>query len=629
MIRSSLFKKFANNVTARWVVLLIDIGIVLQSFFVAYLVRFNFTLNFGGNQFVLQLPLVALLALISFWVIGSYKGVVRHTGTRDAFNVFIASLLLAVLLAIIVFLNRKLGILQKFTIPRSIIAIHFMLNVIVLIASRFLFKQVYYLLLKGAKEHKRVLIYGAGESGLITHAAIKNDQKSNVQVVGFIDDSSKKTGKTYDGVSVFKSSDITNRFVEKRQIKEIIISIQNITAPDLLEIVDRISLLPVKVKIVPPVEKWIDGTLKTSQIEEVQIEDLLDRSPIKLDNPVIQKELAGKVVLITGAAGSIGSELARQIGSYPFKELILLDQSESGIYDIEQDFIQQGIVSGVRCLVADIRDFSKMESLFQNNSIDVVFHAAAYKHVPLMEANPYEAVRVNVLGTKSLMDLAVQYKVQKFVMVSTDKAVNPTNVMGATKRVAEMYATFSATKKKTKFITTRFGNVLGSNGSVIPLFRKQLAKGGPLTVTHPDITRFFMTIPEACQLVLEAGAMGKGGDIFVFDMGKSVKIFDLAKKMITLSGFTYPDEIGIEIIGLRPGEKLYEELLHTAENVNPTYHPKIMIAQVAKPDALVLQQALEVLKNLPQLDNMEIVQQLKRIVPEYKSQNSIYSDLDT
>ncbi len=627
-MRNRLLHKFSSTITARWVVLLIDISLVLQTFFLAYLVRFNFSLDFGAHHFVLQLPLVALIAFLSFVIIGSYKGVVRHTGTRDAYNVFIAAALLAFVLALIVFLNRKLGILKTFTIPRSIIVIHFMLNVIVLIASRYIFKQVYYTLLKGINTSKKVLIYGAGDSGIITHTTIKSDKKSNMQVVGFIDDSPKKIGKTYDGVRVFDSHKIDTDFIEKRQIKEVIVSIQNSSAAELLDLVDRVSTLPVKVKIVPPVEKWIDGTLQMAQIQEVQIEDLLDRNPIQMDNPTIANELKGKHILITGAAGSIGSELAEQISKYPFSQLMVLDQSESGIYDLQQDFIQRG-VTNVTYLVADIRDTHRMQQLFAQQPIDIIFHAAAYKHVPLMENNPYEAVQVNVLGTKSLMDLAVTNRVTKFVMVSTDKAVNPTNVMGATKRVAEIYAAYCNTLQKTKFISTRFGNVLGSNGSVIPLFKKQMAKGGPLTVTHEEITRFFMTIPEACQLVLEAGAMGMGGEVFVFDMGKSVKIVDLAKRMIHLSGFKYPDDIDIKIIGLRPGEKLYEELLSATDNVIKTYHPKIMIAKVKNTSHTVLLEELSTLSNLSDLTADEIVQQLKRIVPEYKSNNSVYTKLDT
>jgi FlaA1/EpsC-like NDP-sugar epimerase len=626
-IRIPFLNKSTNHITARWVVLLIDISLVLQTFFVAYLVRFNFVLDFGTHHFILQLPLVAVLALVSFYIIGSYKGVVRHTGTRDAYNVFLAAVLLALFLGLIVFLNRKLGILQEFTIPRSIIVIHFLLNVIVLIASRYVFKQVYYMLLKGVRSSRKVLIYGAGDSGLITYNTIKNDQKSEMQVVGFIDDNLHKKGKTYDGIKVFHRKQIDTTYIEKRQIKDVIVSIQNISASELLDLVEKITELPVKVKIVPPVEKWIDGELKASQIKEIKIDDLLDRNPIQVNNPEVQKEIQQKTVLITGAAGSIGSELAKQISSYEYEYLILLDQAESAIYDIQQDFIQRKI-QNFTCLVADIRDKKRMQNLFDTYNIQIIYHAAAYKHVPLMEDSPYEAVQVNVLGSKKLMDLAIEHHVEKFVMVSTDKAVNPTNVMGATKRVAEMYASYCAKQKSTQFIATRFGNVLGSNGSVIPLFKKQIAKGGPLTVTHAEITRYFMTIPEACQLVLEAGAMGKGGEVFVFDMGKSVKIFDLAKKMIQLSGFKYPDEISIEIVGLRQGEKLYEELLSDEENTKATYHPKIMIAKVAASNETVLLESIDKLKFLSDLSDSDIVRYLKKIVPEYKSNNSEYSSLD-
>lgn len=619
--------KNKNQVTDRWLVLLIDISIVLQTFFVAYLVRFNFTLNFGAYQFIQQLPLIALVALFSFFVIGSYKGVIRHTGTRDAYIIFIASTLLAFLLGIIVFLNRQFDVLETFTIPISIIAIHFLLNVVALIASRFIYKYLYNKFTKGGYVFKKVLIYGAGESGMITYTAINKDINSAVKVVGFIDDNKNKIGKKYDRVTVYHSKQIDDVFIEKNNIKEIIVSIQRIASSDLSKIVDKITKLDVKIKIVPPVENWIDGTLKTSQIKEIRIEDLLSRKPIQLNNKIVKEELKGKTILVTGAAGSIGSEITNQISNYNYKKLIVLDQAESPLYDLQQSFIQKG-VANFKCIVADVRNKDRLELLFKNNEIDIVYHAAAYKHVPLMENNPYEAVRVNVLGTKNVMDLAAQYHVKKFVMVSTDKAVNPTNVMGATKRVAEIYASSKAKTSKTQFITTRFGNVLGSNGSVIPLFKKQIKEGGPLTLTHKKITRYFMTIPEACQLVLEAGAIGKGREVFVFDMGKSVKIFDLAKKMIRLSGFKYPSEIDIKIIGLRPGEKLYEELIGDKESNIPTHNPKIMIARVES--SITKEELLNCLSLLQKdsISKIEIVKQLKKIVPEYISKNSVFSSLD-
>jgi len=620
------FNKNKDQVTDRWLVLLIDVSIVLQSFFIAYIVRFNFTLDFGAYQFIHQLPLVVFLSLLSFVLIGSYKGIIRHTGMRDAIVIFIAAVLLAFFLGFINLLNYQFRILEIYTIPLSIIAIHFMLNIIVLIASRFIYKHVYNTLTQGYEDVKKVLIYGAGNSGLITYTAIVNDPKSTYHVVGFIDDNKSKIGKKYNRVSVFSIRKITPAFIEKHAVQEIIISIQNIASSDLLELVKKVTELPVKVKIVPPVEKWLDGTLKTSQIKEVKIEDLLNRKPIQLNNSSVQKELFEKVVLITGAAGSIGSEIADQISHYSYKYLVLVDQAESPLYDMQQSLIQRNVKNFI-CIVADVKDRKRMNLLFEKYKFQIVYHAAAYKHVPLMEENPQEAIGVNVLGSANIMDLSLEYEVEKFVMVSTDKAVNPTNVMGTTKRVAEMYAAYSASKMKTQFITTRFGNVLGSNGSVIPLFKKQIANGGPLTVTHKEITRYFMTIPEACELVLEAGAMGQGGEIFVFDMGESVKIYDLAKKMIQLSGFKYPSEIDIKVIGLRPGEKLYEELLNDKEKTKKTHHKKIMIANVDRIDEKKLLTIIDILKTNKHTD-IEAVKLLKDVVPEFISKNSVYSELD-
>ncbi|HFS66965.1 MAG TPA: polysaccharide biosynthesis protein, partial [Flavobacteriia bacterium] len=368
--------------------------------------------------------------------------------------------------------------------------------------------------------------------------------------------------------------------------------------------------------------------LKLSQIKDIKIEDLLQRNPIQLKNPKVEVELTNKSILITGAAGSIGSEISRQVSNYPIKKLILLDQAESPLYEIQQELLKLNNTNFETVLI-DIRNQERLEKIFKQYKIDIIFHAAAYKHVPLMEDNPFEAVNVNIKGTKQLMDLALQNQVEKFVMVSTDKAVNPTNVMGATKRVAEIYAKCLHQENKTKFIITRFGNVLGSNGSVIPLFTKQISNGGPLTVTHKEITRFFMTIPEACQLVLEAGAMGNGGEIFVFDMGESVKIYDLAVKMIQLSGLKYPDDIAIKIIGLRPGEKLYEELLSSKENTQPTYHEKIMIALEEKLTYDDLSKKINIMVNeFHNYNNTNIVKKIKEIVKEYKSNNSPFEQLD-
>jgi FlaA1/EpsC-like NDP-sugar epimerase len=385
----------------------------------------------------------------------------------------------------------------------------------------------------------------------------------------------------------------------------------------------------VEVKIVPPLSKWIGGALQFNQIRQVNIEDLLDREQISIDNPIVQREVRNKVVMVTGAAGSIGSEISRQLSLYDCQQLILLDQAESDLYNLQQELIQKG-VSNFIAIVCDIRDQKRISKIFAKHIPDHVFHAAAYKHVPLMEESPYEALRINVCGTKNLADLAIKHKVERFVMISTDKAVNPTNVMGATKRIAELYiGAVSKQHPKTKFTITRFGNVLGSNGSVIPLFREQIKNGGPLTVTHKEMTRYFMTIPEACSLVLEAGTMGVGGEIYIFDMGESVEIFKIAKRMISLSGLKYPTDIDIQITGLRPGEKLYEELLAYGENTIKTYHEKIMIAKTHQDFNQKIGTTISALyKNVSSLTDMDLVKIMKNIVPEYKSNNSKFEKLD-
>ena len=622
-----LFRKGIDKNVSRWVVLLIDVFIILQAFILAYLINFDFNLNFQKFGFFAQTGLIVVLGTICFLVVGSYKGTVRQTGMKDALNVFYGVSILFGILLLITSLDREYNFTSRFAVPFRVIVLHYLLNIIVLIASRFIFKRFVQRVLMAYKAPANTLIYGAGDSGLLTYATLSSDLKSNNVVVGFIDDDKNKVGKKYNRVKVYPSKQLSEAFIKSKNINEIIVSIQNIQSYKLMQIVDSLMELPVKVKIVPSVDKWINGNLNIGQITEVKIEDLLDRSPIQINNPILAKELNKKVILITGAAGSIGSEIARQISNYNYEHLVILDQAESDLYDVQQTFMRNEVVN-YSTIIADIRNKDRLDEIFNTYNFDIVFHAAAYKHVPLMEDNPYEAVKVNVFGSKVLMDLAVAHEVNKFVMVSTDKAVNPTNVMGATKRVAEIYATCLNKESKTKFVTTRFGNVLGSNGSVIPLFRKQIKEGGPLTVTHKEITRYFMTIPEACQLVLEAGVMGNGGEIFVFDMGESVKIFDIAKKMINLSGLSYPEDIDIKIIGLRPGEKLYEELLTTEENTMPTYNDKILIAKVAEVDYMVAKKKIVELVQLDDKNKLDIVIKLKEIVPEYISNNSEFEQLD-
>ncbi len=629
MIKSFLINN-SHKHASKWVVLLIDVLITVFNFFLAYVVRFGITLNFDITNFLYQLPVVTVLSILSFVIVGSYKGVVRHTGMRDAYNLFLAVTILIAATSFLMVSSRLSLMTEMLNIPVSIICVHYLLNIITLTTSRLVFKYCYYYIKSKIGETSKILIYGAGDSGLITQAAIINDSSRSLAVVGFIDDNPQKIGKTINGTKVYASKSLNQNFITKNSIKEIVVSIPHIKKKRLSEISDDLLRLPVKVKIIPAVNDWIDGKLNVAQIKEIQIEDLLDRHPISVQNQNIKKELFEKVIMITGAAGSIGSEIVRQASHYEYKNLVLVDQAESPLYDLQQELISKG-VTNFTPIVADIRDHQRMEMIFQQYRPNMVFHAAAYKHVPLMEANPSEAIKINILGTRKLADLSSEFGVDKFVFVSTDKAVNPTNVMGATKRVAEMYIKCLHKNSKTKFITTRFGNVLGSNGSVIPLFKKQIQKGGPLTVTHPDVTRFFMTIPEASQLVIEAGTMGNGGEIFIFDMGESVKIFDLAKKMIRLSGLNYPDDIDIKISGLRPGEKLYEELLADKENTLPTYHKKIMISKFDDDDdncALVRDKIDDLcIMNLLNQDH-QIVAKLKEIVPEYVSNNSTFESID-
>ncbi|WP_299136279.1 nucleoside-diphosphate sugar epimerase/dehydratase [uncultured Tenacibaculum sp.] len=631
MIKDILLK-IIDRYASKWVVLIIDIILISISFILAYTVRFNASLNFDLNSLYIQIPFIAFVALISFLTVGSYRGIIRHTGTRDAFNVFVGVTLLSMITISTVLINNTFKIVPNFTIPKSIVIIHYLISVLILIVSRYIFKAFFEIISSELDDITNVLIYGAGDSGLITYGALNRDTKNNYQVVGFIDDDPKKLGKKINRIKIYEKKSINSDFIKKKEIDEIIISIQNIKSENLLYLTDKLLQLGVKVKIVPPLSKWIDGDLEANQIKQVKIEDLLDRKPISIDNPIVKRDVNNKVILVTGAAGSIGSEISRQLSTYNnYKHLILVDQAESALYDLQQELIQKNR-DNFTAIVADVKDKVRMSDIFENYKPNKVFHAAAYKHVPLMEMSPYEAVKINIGGTKNIADLSIKHKVERFVMVSTDKAVNPTNVMGATKRVAEMYISCLSNLKNhtTKFTTTRFGNVLGSNGSVIPLFKRQIENNGPLTVTHKDITRYFMTIPEACCLVLEAGTMGNGGEIYIFDMGKSVKIYDIAKRMIHLSGLRFPDDIDIKITGLRPGEKLYEELLANGENTSPTYHEKIMIAKNQEIDSIFIKQKIiELCISNDDHNNQKTVQFIKDIVPEYISKNSIYEKLDS
>ena len=622
------FTHYSQKYASKWLVLGIDLVIVMLTFFATYIIRFNFTLDFDINQFLFQIPFLLVIATFSFLAIGSFKSVIRHTGFTDVVNLFKSVTLMSLLSIVFVLTNRITNVIPEFTIPLSIIVMHALLSFVTLSSSRLLFKMVYKSLKSKLSTSKRVLIYGAGDSGIITYNALVSNLSSRFSVVGFIDDDVKKNGKSINGVPIFPKNKVTKAYIESNNIDEIVVATQTIDSNSLLNLIDSLIDLDVKVTKVPPIEKWINGELSAKQIKQVQIEDLLGRAPIEIDNPNLLNEFNGETIVVTGAAGSIGSELVKQLANFDVKKLILIDQAESALYDLQQDLKQNGKESFITAIVADIRDGLRIDSIFQENKPTMVFHAAAYKHVPLMEKSPYEAIKINVNGTKLLADTASRYNVKKFVFVSTDKAVNPTSVMGATKRMAEMYISCLQKESKTKYITTRFGNVLGSNGSVIPLFKKQIENGGPLTLTHKDITRYFMTIPEASQLVLEAGTMGKGGEIFIFDMGESVKIFDLAKNMIKLSGLRFPEDIDIKITGLRPGEKLYEELLANGENTLSTYHKKIMISKTRELEYSKIKSNIEDLCITNRFQNNSIVMKMKNLIPEYKSNNSDYEKFD-
>ena len=608
-------------------ILLIDLLIISFSVMLAYLLRFNFNIP---EKELLLLPYALLVFIVirglSFLITKSFSGIIRYTETQDITRIFIISIIGSVAIVIAdLIINYFYDI---YVIPRAIIIIEFITSSAGLIAFRLLVKLAYWELKNPNRVATNVIIFGAGEAALITNKALNQNSNDRYKVIAFIDDSKLKVGKKIENIPIKHSHELENILKEKN-IEQVIISVQNITPIRKKEIAELCIANNVKVQNVPPVKNWINGELSLNQIRDINILELLERDEISLDIEKIKKQLTEKVILITGAAGSIGSEIARQVIEYNPKKVILLDAAETPTYHLELEFTKHTFLKNMEFVVADIRNSKRMENVFSTFKPNIIFHAAAYKHVPLMENNPSEAILTNVNGTKNLADISCKHNVEKFIMISTDKAVNPTNVMGASKRIAEIYVQTLNSNGNTKFITTRFGNVLGSNGSVIPLFTKQIQQGGPITITDPEITRFFMTIPEACQLVLEAGAKGKGGEIFVFDMGNSVKILDLAKKMIKLSGRKLGTDIQIIFTGLRPGEKLYEEVLATTENTLPTDHSKIMIAKVREYELAYVQEQINNLIHLfDSQDNFKIVRQMKKIVPEFLSKNSMYEDLD-
>ncbi len=625
-----IFGKHKSNTLPRAWILAVDMGIVIAAYVIAiFMLYFK---DFADSMFDWSRIFVVPIAyFIAFLISKTYDGMLRYSGFNDIRKIFTAcTSTLAFLIVSKLILSQIWPNMVTQIYPRYVTMIyHYLITMTLMILMRFTIRRLYNEVYKNTGDKMNVLIYGAGDGGTMLLRTLSQDTNSKFKVKAFVDDDPKRAKSQINTIKVYSPKvAMTPEFVEKYDIDVMILAIPSIGEKRQKEIIEQGMALNLIVKSIPSFDKWVDGKLSSSQIQDIKIEDLLGRKPIILGKSNVIREINDKVVLVTGAAGSIGSEICRQVMHYNPAKLIMLDQAESPMYDFQfemnntDDF--KGMKDRMAFVITNVKDPVRMREVFEEYHPQVVFHAAAYKHVPFMEENAYEAVFVNVFGTKLVADLAIEYGVEKFVMISTDKAVNPTNVMGATKRIAEIYT--QSRKGNTKFITTRFGNVLGSNGSVVPLFRKQIEKGGPITVTDRRITRFFMTIPEACSLVLEAGSIGEGGDIFVFDMGEKVKIWDLAEKMRKLA---HRPEIEIIETGLRPGEKLYEEVLANEENTIKTDNEKIMHAIVRKYEAAEVDDMIAKLHDeLETCDPMKIVAQMKVIVPEFKSNNSVFSTLD-
>jgi FlaA1/EpsC-like NDP-sugar epimerase len=616
------------------VVILIDQLLIIFSVGLAFLLRFNFNIaEIREFDPALGVVLCIASALVSTLITKSYAGIVRYTGIQDGLRIVgteLLSLAMVVVFNLVYYYNFGRNV-----IPYSVVFISFFISSLLLYQYRLFVKNVFAFIKADTAQRIPVVIFGAGVAGFLTKQAIEADVSSMYKLVAFLDDDSKKSNKEINGTRIY-NYDRLGELVKRHKVRKLVIATKSLSIERKNEIVDEALQHHVKVSYVPSFEKWLRNDWDLAQIRDVNIEDLLGRAVISLDNPEIEKQIQNKVICITGAAGSIGSELARQALTYKPHTLVLIDQAESPLYQVERELVARNQQTNILVFVADICNRTRIDAIFRDFKPVILFHAAAYKHVPLMESNPSEAVMVNIFGTRLLADLALQHKVKKFVMISTDKAVNPTNVMGCTKRIAEIYVQSLDSHyrrlglEKTSFVTTRFGNVLGSNGSVIPIFKEQIMKGGPVTVTHPEITRFFMTIPEACELVIEAGCMGQGGEIFIFDMGKPVKIFDLAKKTIMLSGKELGKDVEIVFTGLRDGEKLFEELLNDEENTLPTHHEKILKAHVSEYLYEEVCQNLNLLEDLMgDRNELKMVALMKEIVPEFKSNYSRFEVLDT
>ena len=628
---NSMFKNF--SIVPKWIIFLIDIGVTMFALLLAIAIKQNLTLVGLNWQAVLNsFILVFMINALVFTSVKTYSGIVRYTGIQDAFRISISVMASACILMLMDNFSGKFS--QSFVLSTVVVIVYTGLSFLMLVSYRVLVKFLFAYAKNYKMKKKNVVIFGAADTGVATQRVLENNGGANINIIAFVDDDKKKTKKSLNGIQVIRYDDFIN-LATIQPIDELIIATFSIPTKRKNEVVDFCLDHDIKVLSVPAYSRWNEGKFSSNQLQAIKIEDLLERDPIVINNNQIRAQIKGKRVLVTGAAGSIGSEIVRQLIPYAPEMIIMCDQAETPLHYIELELQERGTRVNCISFLADITNEKRMDGLFESFKPHYVYHAAAYKHVPMMELCPTEAVRNNVIGTKILADLAIKYHAERFIMISTDKAVNPTNVMGASKRMAEIYVQGLSNEKNsiTKFITTRFGNVLGSNGSVINRFKDQIEKGGPLTVTHPNITRYFMTIPEACQLVLEASSMGNGGEIFVFDMGQPVAIADLAKKMIRLYGMIPNIDINITYSGLRPGEKLYEELLNDAENTLATYHDKILIAKVREVELTSINESFNDLSLLvtsaSKVSNeMELVGKMKELVPEFISNNSIFERLD-
>ena len=625
------------NYLPRWIILSIDFGVLIASCLFSFLLFRGTGLNFVLTPFWKELLFFFLVMnVFSFWLFRTYSGIIRHSSYIDA-----VKLLFSQVSVLVFFLLFNLIYEWNFE-DKAFLNTALFINTVFTFCGLFLYriivKRTFEIYFSDSSKNKlvRVIIYGTDANAISVANALNFETPARFKVIGFVDHHNQNTSKRMLDLPILAQKKKLPALLRSIGAEGVIIADKSLSKDEQIQIVDQCLEFNYKVFTVPLITNWENQKEISQKIKNIQIEDLLDRKPIILDDKSITKQLKGKTILITGAAGSIGSEIVRQVLSFHPDKLIMVDQAETPLHDLTLETNGLDTDTKIYSVIADVRSKKAMESVFATYQPQVVYHAAAYKHVPLMEENPAQAIITNVKGTKNLADLSCKYGVYKFVMVSTDKAVNPSNVMGASKRIAGEYVQSLQWKYQaedasvvTKFITTRFGNVLGSNGSVVPLFTKQIAEGGPVTITHKDIIRYFMTIPEACQLVLEAGAMGNGGEIYIFDMGKPVKIYDLAQKMIKLAGFIPDVDIKIDIVGLRPGEKLYEELLNDTAKTIPTHHEKIMIAQELEEEFEELHQdIIELISGSVVYNNEAIVAQMKKIVPEFKSMNSSFAVLD-